>query len=548
MLDIKSDNIENKIFSEKNGNFQTMNMIHKIKKIKKKRQQPENIKKMPFPEVLKNINDIEPEKVSNTPIIEGFDRFNFAHDDWDGYDNVKDDTGDIHGKDPRQIIIDFINYVYNSTIAGNRMLAHYLTDKISNNKAVQEVNKNIKKDVSDIKATVGLNSEQEAESKGNLSTDEVAMYKYICIFEALTFSCFVVNNWYFLMFYNNFDADDNYERKIPLTDFSVEMFKSLPDNVLTNRIIKNGFLYFFEYALVFPVAMQWFLLQIVPKTTIKWFNHMLLYIILFLLIFSCSYYLASSFKDFLIDCINGNMKNLLVSAMVLTVLVLFLVPDSDSEDSIFNHDYDARRVERQKARDEETLRRKMNNNTEVNTNNGIINNELDESNLTKQMGGIDGGALSMQSAASQGAQTIKQAAPKSKADAGASVLKIIWNCVRFLIIITISVPFGALFCVGYFIFYSLYAMIYYYDRDFTKIAAAFSDMLKFIDNKKETDIPRPSDSLFQLFVKKFYEYLEYISDNLFIIVYLITFIVFLTDSQKTITNSTMRNALYVIDL
>jgi hypothetical protein len=138
--------------------------------------------------------------------------------------------------------------------------------------------------------------------------------------------------------------------------------------------------------------------------------------------------------------------------------------------------------------------------------------------------------------------------PKSKADMGMSVLKIIWNCVRFLVVITISVPFGAIFCAAYFVFYSLYAMVYYYDRDFTKIMAAFIDMLKFIDNKKEENNARPEDTTFQLCVKKFYEYLEYISDNFFIIVYLITFFILLGDSQKNISNNTFRNTLYMIDL
>jgi hypothetical protein len=138
--------------------------------------------------------------------------------------------------------------------------------------------------------------------------------------------------------------------------------------------------------------------------------------------------------------------------------------------------------------------------------------------------------------------------PKSKADLGMSVFKIIWNCIRFLFVITISVPFGAIFCAAYFIFYSLYAMVYYCNRDFTQIMVEFIEMLKFIDNKKPEDAPKEGDSTFQLFVKKLYEYMEYVSDNLFIIVYLITFIILLNDSQKNITNNTFRNTLYFIDL
>ena len=56
MLDKKKETIEDKIFSEKNGNFQTMNMIHKIKNMKKKKKHLENMKNMPFPEVLNNVN------------------------------------------------------------------------------------------------------------------------------------------------------------------------------------------------------------------------------------------------------------------------------------------------------------------------------------------------------------------------------------------------------------------------------------------------------------------------------------------------------------
>jgi len=635
-----TETIENKKFSEKNGNFQTMNMIYKIKNIKKKRKQPENMKKMPFPEVLKNTMETDPLPISESeslkkPIIEGFDRFNFVHDDWDGYDNVNDNTADVNSKDPRQILIDFINYVYNSTIAYNKKLASYLTDKISNNKAAKEVNTEIKTEIKELKSNFGIESEIAADTQGNQVTDADKFYNYICIIEALTFSCFVVNNWYFLLYFNNFDKENNFleEKRVKLTDFSVDMIKGLPDNSLMNRIIKNGLLYFFEYALFFPVTFQWFLLQVVPKTTIRWFNHMILYIILFLFIFFCSYYLAGSFKDFLIDCINANMKNVLVSIMLATVVILFLVPDPDSEASVFNHNYDARREAREIKRTNEKIEqqtalrdeliRKINQINPKDRKDELTDNEKREliklrnelqkvtegkgnwfssglnqttdkykesiektkdkyntkptqegvvQNDNIQTGGyyeLDGGGFTedisdraskfgnaASGIAGQGFANMKQqgmsamlnAAPKSKADAAASVLKILWNCVRFLVVITISVPFGALFCVGYFIFYSLYAMLYYYDRDFTKIMSAFIEMLEFIDNKKPEDAPKPTDSTFQLFVKKLYEYMEYISDNFFIIVYLITFFILLGDSQKNITNNTLRNALYFIDL
>uniref|UniRef100_A0A6C0LC93 Uncharacterized protein n=1 Tax=viral metagenome TaxID=1070528 RepID=A0A6C0LC93_9ZZZZ len=678
-----SETIEDKIFSEKNGNFQTMNMIYKIKNVKKKRKQPENMKNIPFPEVLNNVEPFDSLKETKSeslpPIKEGFDakgassffnnaigkpsagalttaaanikkkieRFKFDKDEWEGYDNVSDIPADMGGKDPRQLLIDFINYVYNSTIAYNKLLAGYIADKVSNTKATNEINKEAKKEISVLKKSFGADSTIEADTKGDLNADKEKFYIYICIIEALTFSCFVVNNWFFLIYYNNFELNDDFIEggRVKLTDFSVDMFKGLPDSVLTNRVIKNGFLYFFEYALFFPVTFQWFLLKVVPKTTVKWFNHMLLYIILFFVTFCVSYYMIGGLKDFLIDCINGNMKNIFVSMMLVAVVILFLVPDPDSEASMFNHNYDKRRQERDVEKDRKTMESveiqtirlrelakelealDLNNPTnlndpikanraiaikkEIDKINGkgnwftpglqrktekIINKygfdrneierlkrekgetqeQVDEANRNRQQqqsnqtGGysdldieIDGGdgeedgegegtgpgePAQERSNYDKAKEQLGNLKPKSKAAAAQSILKIIWNCIRFLIVITISVPFGAIFCAAYFVFYSLYAMVYYYDRDFTKIMAAFIDMLQFIDNKKEENNARPEDTTFQLCVKKFYEYLEYISDNFFIIVYLITFFILLGDSQKNISNNTFRNTLYFIDL
>ena len=145
----------------------------------------------------------------------------------------------------------------------------------------------------------------------------------------------------------------------------------------------------------------------------------------------------------------------------------------------------------------------------------------------------------------------KNSIPKNKAEAAmtgmALVFKFLWNLIRFLIIITISVPLGGFFCLLYFVVYSIYAMLFYYDRDIPKIQAVFRDMLFFIDNKK-IEIPKENPTFFQSFMKKFNEYIEYISDNFFIIVYLLAFISSLYNAQSNITNSYLRNALYVIDL
>lgn len=458
MQDINEDNI----FSKKNNNFQTLNMIHKIKKIKKKRKPIENIKKMEFPEVLTNITDVDP----NIPIIEGFERFAFQEDDWDGHDTINDNVESGSAlRDPRQAIIDFINYVYNTTVSYNRKMAAIITDRLSNNKKIKDITVNIE-NVSLDKDKKKKPKTEDANAEGNRSNDENLVYKYICIFEAILFSSFVVNNWYYLMFYNNFK--DGVKEK--LFDFSVDRIKKLSDDYLSNKILKYIVLYFIEFALFFPDNLQYFLINIVPSFFVSLFNHTLCYIFLFLSILYLSYNFASGFKNFLIDTINLNTKNFVVCLMYFTVIILFFIPDTPG--------FDAKKF-----------------------------------NPTSFTG----------------------------------VFNLIWNVIRFLIIISISVPIGGFFCLVYFVFYSLFAMLFYNQWNTTLVSGVFKEMLKFLDNAK-ISISQENPSFFEMFIKTFNDYVEYISDYFFIIVLLTAFIYSLTDSLKNVTNSTLRSSLYFLDI
>jgi hypothetical protein len=129
----------------------------------------------------------------------------------------------------------------------------------------------------------------------------------------------------------------------------------------------------------------------------------------------------------------------------------------------------------------------------------------------------------------------------------AGVFNLIWNVIRFLIIISISVPIGGFFCLVYFVFYSLFAMLYYNQWNTTLVSGVFKEMLKFLDNAK-ISISQENPSFFEMFIKTFNDYIEYISDYFFIIVLLIAFIYSLTDSLKNITNSTLRGSLYFLDI
>jgi hypothetical protein len=124
-----------------------------------------------------------------------------------------------------------------------------------------------------------------------------------------------------------------------------------------------------------------------------------------------------------------------------------------------------------------------------------------------------------------------------------SVFKLIWNLIRFIIIMSISVPLGGFFCLFYFTFYSLFAMLYYSNWDLWKLAATYKDMLMFIDNKKIPITGKPNPSFFETLILKFNEYVEYISDNFLIITLLITFIYGTTDVVNNVKNTTLRSVL-----
>jgi hypothetical protein len=338
-------NYGNDTFSNKNANFQTMNMVYKIKKIKKKRKQPVNMKNMEFPEVLSNINEPEPEPVTNgKPIIEGMRRFEFdKNNDWDGNDNINDDKKGLKSGDPRQIIISIINYIYDTTVALNKQLAHTITDKLSNNAELRKQNQSLQEKMNpSSKYKIDTNKQQE--------NDELVLYNQICIMEAFIFSCFVVNNWYYLMYYNNFVEDK--DKKVKLFDFSVARIKCLNEDYLVNKFLKYIVLFFLEYALVFPEKLQWFLTDAYPKFTSKFLNHTIAYMVLFFVIFYYSYNFASGFKTFLIDCVNLNSNNRTVAAMYLAVIILYIMdmaaeekePNCDDSETmsgggIFDTDY-----------------------------------------------------------------------------------------------------------------------------------------------------------------------------------------------------------------
>jgi gas vesicle protein len=350
--------------------------------------------------------------------------------------------------------------------------------------------------------------------------------------------------------------------------------------------------------LFFPEKLEYLLTDLIPKFTSTVFNHTLSYIFLFFTIFYLSYHFASGFKNFLIDTIMVNTKNFMVVLMYITVVFLYIIPegkkcgsnetmqDDTEQDDTMQDDTEQNTAglpvhsttgEQLRQAGGAGVQDTMKNVYDQYGPNAIGNNIKNaasslKNNLQERASSLKN---NLQERASNFKDNIKNAANSYKdrvkqkfnsklqsyglggdgenqfnaRKAATTVFNIIWNIIRFLIIITITVPLGGFFCLIYFVFYSIYAMLFYNSWDATKVSEKFKQMMIFLDNKKIDLITTPKDvhSLYELFVIKFNEYIEFMSDNFFMLLFLFTFILMMNDSLKHIVNNAMRNTVFYID-
>jgi len=209
---------ENGVFSETNKiiddpSFQINSMIEKIKKVK-----VENPKKI---ELLVDINEREPaiEPVSETKsssdnkevVIEGLltttGIYEYKPEEYTGFDYVND-NGEGEITDPRQILIHFINRLYNNVIEYENYIAKEITQILSGGNATPN-------DV-------------------NLIQDNINWFLCIVI------SIFVVYNWYYISLYEivkKDDAGETYLEKPEITHFDTDYLLNLKEKNIFIRYL-----------------------------------------------------------------------------------------------------------------------------------------------------------------------------------------------------------------------------------------------------------------------------------------------------------------------
>jgi hypothetical protein len=162
----------------------------------------------------------------------------------------------------------------------------------------------------------------------------------------------------------------------------------------------DGFLYVFEFALFFPAMLDWFFLHIYPKYTQHYLNGTFCFVLLFIIIYNATMKSGVALKNLLIDVFAGATTRY-TQIMYLIVVILFVksVIDYSTEEEA--------RITR-----------------------GII---------TGKRTIISGMGLVFKN----------------------PIITFLRHLFRFIIIILISVPMGAIFSALYLVFYSLFGVLFY---------------------------------------------------------------------------------------
>ena len=280
-----NDNSSRKTFSETNNalNFQTENMVHKIKTVhkNKKKHNYKNIE--PLENIHDTNNDSFPER---EPIIEGLAVFpvaTFSEDDWTKADDIYEGGNKSNPLTTKLSLADIINAMY------------------------EYVNNLTTKTAETIVKVLSV--------KKHKSSDIPIIKKYVCWSLSIGAASIAVFNWVFLMFYKEYDE------RIELYDISRER--------LHNAGIMNKFYalldFLFDIPLFFPEKIQTVFVKDGPDFLSNFVNITICFILIFVYLTKFFYTSASSIRTFFIDTVSFNMLNPILSFMYGATFLLYIL-------------------------------------------------------------------------------------------------------------------------------------------------------------------------------------------------------------------------------
>lgn len=243
--------------------FQIINMNYKLKKIKNRKKRGQ-YKKNDLFETLDNTT--KPEQDGATSFLPSFSSENvvepfelpplefppYTDDDYDGIDNVDDTGAKVDFQyDPREWLIALIEWIYYYLNSFN----NYLASKI-----------------------VNILSEKTGQE-----SDVKLVRNYIAWTEAIAAGCYVVYNWFFIIYFHR-TLDP------PIKLFTIDFKKEFENAEMnkdkgTAKEIWYSFLiivhYFFDYPFTILFFLNMFVTELLPKYTEKIFPASFLFVFLF---------------------------------------------------------------------------------------------------------------------------------------------------------------------------------------------------------------------------------------------------------------------------
>uniref|UniRef100_A0A6C0KIP5 Uncharacterized protein n=1 Tax=viral metagenome TaxID=1070528 RepID=A0A6C0KIP5_9ZZZZ len=299
---------------KEDDNFQTMNMIYKIKNIKKsKKPKPENYKKIeafdtilvnePIIEGAKNKSDIGKKK--SDVAVDDPNFLGLPDKDYDGVDTPDKGVSD----DPRKQLKAGVDQIFKKIDKFNYEKAKFVSIAFSGSKNPSENDVNIVK-------------------------------KYIAWFETILFSYFACYNWFFLMYYryNNEDAPiatapESAKEAFKKDKYGYRVFGQRIDTYwIQNASIdrKNPLAifykvidYFFIFSIMFVEQLQNILLDKFPQITRGIFNLKGCFVILFLLLIVFNQYATNMVYNFFTAILSGKTTNILVGVMYFGLIIAY---------------------------------------------------------------------------------------------------------------------------------------------------------------------------------------------------------------------------------
>mgnify|MGYP001170568819 CR=1 FL=1 len=283
-------------------NIETVNMENKLKNIRKRKKNVKNnFKNIETFNTLTNNqdkekNDKKEDKKSGVEsfnnIIEGQTNINDKEnrDNWEGHDDVEDPEGDL---DWRESFARSMENTYDSSVKILNMFSDSLTDGISGGTAT--------------------------------ANDKKIIAEYISVLIAALFSFPISYNWYFLMFY----ILDNQDVKIPhlsISDLKKQAIINPDDPESAGAAGPLAlFLFFFEFAIMFPCGLDYLLTILIPSFFATIFNGKMNFILIFFTVFFVLKNCVSAMKDFFVGLVRDTTSNVLMNLMFAAVFIMFFV-------------------------------------------------------------------------------------------------------------------------------------------------------------------------------------------------------------------------------